>query len=220
MSIEKEIFKKSTLIPEKLLAYGFQKQANQYVYSKNILHNTFKITINVNKEVEGHIYDLAFNEEYYNYRNLDLNGEFVSQIREEFKSLLLDIKDKCSTTSYFVTKQANRLTKLIYDKYKDVPEFLWDNKDDAGVFRNSKNKKWYGLIMRITKDKITTGDGLIEILNLKLNPGKILELTKLPGYYKAYHMNKIHWLTIILDDTISDKEIMQYLIESHQFTEK
>ena len=32
-------------------------------------------------------------------------------------------------------------------------------------------------------------------------------------------MNKKNWLTIVLDDTIPDKEIIEYVTESHNYTD-
>ena len=37
-------------------------------------------------------------------------------------------------------------------------------------------------------------------------------------YSQKYHMNKQHWITIVLDDTVSDSIIMNLIEESHQFT--
>ena len=56
-------------------------------------------------------------------------------------------------------------------------------------------------------------------MNIKLLPEKITELLKRKGFYPAYHMNKKNWITIILDETLEDEEIMGYIRKSHQFTE-
>lgn len=45
---------------------------------------------------------------------------------------------------------------------------------------------------------------------------KIPDLLKKKGFYPAYHMNKKNWVTIILDDTLSDTEIMQYVKTSYR----
>ncbi len=220
MNMEKDIFKKSTILYNKLIPYGFTKIKDDYLYSQNILGDTFRIDIIIShNEITSHIYDLTFNAEYTNYRNENIQGEFVNSIREELTKLLQSIKKECTTTTYFYSNQANRLCQMIYDKYADLPEFPWEKSDDSGIFRNPKTKKWYGLVMRIDKSKIKQGKGAVEIINLKLDPDKITELVKLPGFYPAYHMNKTHWITITLDDTITDEELMQYVLMSHKFTE-
>ena len=64
------------------------------------------------------------------------------------------------------------------------------------------------------------GNEDIEIINIKLDENKIVKLLNRKGFYKAYHMNKKYWITINLDDTISDEEIMNYIEESYKYSEK
>jgi len=221
MNIEEEIFQRSIIDYDKLIPYGFQKTDTRYVLSKNILDDVFRVDVEITEEgiVRGKIIDLSFHEEYTNYRLENQMGEFVSKIRDEFVSVLLDIKNHCTSTSYFMTKQANRITELLIEKYQDIPEFVWDKFPGYGVFKNSKNDKWYGLIMNINKSKIDEGCKEVEILNVKLDKDKIKPLLERKGFYPAYHMNKENWISILLDDTIRDEEIMTYVEESHQFTE-
>ena len=221
MDIEKEIFKKSEIIDEKLISFGFTKEKDKYKISKNILNNTFRIDIEIeNKNITGKIYDLSFNEEYINHKIESQNGEFVNKIREEYKNFLIAIKRSCTNTKYFISSQANRLVESIIKKYNDYPEFIFKTSKDIGVFRNPKNGKWYALIMKINKNKLDNQNKEVEILNIKLDKDEILKLLKRKGFYKAYHMNKKHWITIVLDDTIKDKEIINYIIENYKFTEK
>ena len=223
MSIEEEIFKKSKIDYSKLTSYGFKENLKDYTLSKNILDNTFRVDIKIEKTgtIEGKIYDLNFNEEYLNYRMEKQKGKFSTKVREEFQNILIDIKNNCTITNYFLSNQANRICELIKEKYNDLPEFIWEKYPGFVIFRNPTNNKWYGLIMNINKSKIDNeSQEEIEILNLKLNKEKIIYLLNKKGFYKAYHMNKTNWITIILDDTIKDNEIMDYIIESHKYTEK
>lgn len=221
MNIESEIFKKSIIDYDKLITYGFKKNDNKYSISKKILNDSFQIVIQICEGVvQGKIYDLAFNEEYTNYRIEKQTGEFVNKIREEFVSYLKDIRDNCTHTSYFITPQANRITNLIMEKYHDTPYFAWSKFPGYGIFRNPRNDKWYGLIFNINRSKLDKGDEEVEAINVKLNEDKVRKLLKKKGFYKAYHMNKENWLTIIFDDTIKDEEIMEYIAESHKFTEQ
>ena len=221
MNIEQELFKKSIINPSKLITYGFTKSNKEYHISKNILNNSFRIdiTITLPNTIKGHIYDLDFNEEYTNFRVTNQVGEFVSKIREEFTNFLLDIKNNCTDSTYFITPQANRITSLIIKEFNVYPEFPWED-DTSGIFRNPTSQKWYGLIMYIDKNKLTKEHKMIEVLNLKLDEEEIKQLLKRKGFYKAYHMNKTKWITITLDDTLEDEEIMTYIKESHSYTVK
>ena len=44
---------------------------------------------------------------------------------------------------------------------------------------------------------------------------KVIEQLKKEGIYPAYHMNKANWLSIILDDSISDYDIILMINESY-----
>ncbi len=220
MSIEKEIFKKSVFDYEKLIAYGFQKRDEKYILIKKILNDTFLVNIEISssKDIVGKIYDLSFGEEYTNFRVESITGSFVTSVREEFKKILTDIRDNCTHTNFFLSEQANRITHLIIQKYGDIPHFAWAKFPGYGVFKNHRNNKWYGVIMNIDINKIDNGSGEVEILDVKLDKSEIEHLLKRKGFYKAYHMNKENWITMILDNSIDDEEIMMYIDESHRFS--
>ena len=214
-----EIFQKTTLNEEKLLKYGFTYKNHNYYYSKKIVDDDFRVDIVINqKKICAKVYDLAFNEEYTNFKIEKETGTFVSRVRNAYKNLLEDIKDKCFDENIFMTNQANRIAKCIKEKYASNPEFLWKKYPCDAIFRN--NKKWFGLIMYIGRKKIENKKGNIDILNVKLDEEKIKKLLCQKGFYKAYHMNKEKWITITLDETLSDKEIMEYVSESYKFTLK
>ena len=48
----------------------------------------------------------------------------------------------------------------------------------------------------------------------------VTELIKKEGYYRAYHMNKEKWLTILLNDTVKDNEIITLIDESYNLVYK
>ena len=156
MNFEDEIFKRYTVNYENLLKYGFIKENSDYKYSKEFMNNIFRVDIYISNDgkVKGKIIDLSFNEKYINFRIEEQIGEFVGQVREEYKNILLDIRNNCFETNYFIYEQTNRLSKLINEKYNVFPEFLWETAPNYGVFRNIKNNKWFGIIMNKERGKI------------------------------------------------------------------
>ncbi len=221
MNIEKDIFKRTDIDFKRLKTYGFKNNNNEYIYEKVFLNNKFKaiITINKDKIVTGKVIDLEINDEYLALRTENV-GDFANKVRDEYKSILNDIKIHCCNEKPFISEQANRMTKYIKEKYNNEPEFLWDKFKGCAIFRNSNNKKWYGLITNIDLSKLENKTGEVEIINVKLEREKILELLKVKGYYPAYHMNKKDWISIILNDTISDNEIIKCIDESYSLLNK
>ncbi|MDE7105693.1 MAG: MmcQ/YjbR family DNA-binding protein [Anaeroplasmataceae bacterium] len=220
MSIESEVFKKMNFLKDKLLAYGFEENLNCYKYSKQ-MSNGFIATLFIDEEYKiiGKILDPSLDEEYTNFRIESLKGEFVNTIRSEYKAILLDIADKCCERLYFVTPQANRIASKIIKEYNNQPEFLWEASPDCAIFRHTENQKWYALIAYIDRSRLDKKiTGMVEILNLKIKEDERDTLLKQDGFYLAWHMNKKSWITITLDDTISDEEVMKYIKKSYIYT--
>ena len=222
MTIVDEIFKKYTPDFKKLIEYGFKKNKTKYSFEKVFKNNQFKAVIEIKKDgnLTGTVYDLENNDEFLPLKIESQQGAFVGEVREEYKSILIDIRDNCFSKKYFVFPQSNRITSTIIEKYGNIPEFLW--KDcDYGVFRNSDTNKWYGIIMNIDYSKLGSDNkNPVEVVNVKLNKDKIQELLKKDGYYPAWHMNKKLWITITLNEVISDDEIMNLIEESYSYTRK
>ncbi|MBN2677163.1 MAG: MmcQ/YjbR family DNA-binding protein [Anaerolineaceae bacterium] len=58
-------------------------------------------------------------------------------------------------------------------------------------------------------------------LNLKCDPAKAEALRELyPAIQPGYHMNKRHWNTLILDDSIADEEILAMIDDSYALVVK
>lgn len=177
MDIEKNIFKNAIVDFDKLIDYGFIKEVDDYIYTKNILDNDFKVIISINKDknITGKIIDLDTNYEYSNIKVKSINGEFIDNMREEYQNILVDIKDKCFHVNTFNSIQAKRISDYIHNTYHDKPVFLWEKYPDFGVFRN-KNNKWYAIFMNIDYSKLDKLKGDVEIVNVKCNHELIEQL--------------------------------------------
>ena len=215
MNIEYDVFKKSTPNYNKLVDYGFYMKDNSFLYETTFF-DSFKAIISINHsgEVSGKVIDTEIDEEYTNIRT-DMNGKYVSNVRDNYIKLLKDIRDNCFDVNNFIFDQSNRISKYIKDKYKVTSEFLWEKHPGFGVFRNTKNNKWFGIIMNIDLSKLDSKSGEVEIINLKLNPEKVKLLLEKSGFYKAYHMNKRDWISVLLNDSLSDGEIISLVDESY-----
>lgn len=217
--LEEGIFRKWQKVDTKILDYGFQKENDHYVYYTTLMDG-FQAIIQVfmDSSVKGKVIDQGTMEEYVNFRIESQNGEFVASVRQAFTDLLYDIRGHCFEPVPFVSKQANRIAAKIKEKYGVLPEFLWKKDEDSGVFRHRENRKWFGIIQYIRQDRIRAhSQGRVNILNVKLDDQcakRILE----PGYYPAYHMNKKSWVSICLDDTLSDDQIMEDIDISYQIS--
>ena len=219
--LEDVLFRKCVPNYDKLISYGFQKVSDQYIFTKKIQNNSFKVSVVIgsNHSVKTSVYDLEMDDEYYGYRVENASGEFAGKIREDVCLLLEDIRNMCFSIQSFVGDQANRISQRILKKYGDYPSFEWDQYPDFGVFKNHDSKKWYALIMNISKNKLgDDANSMVDVLNVKINPNRILSLLGKDGYYPAYHMNKKYWISVILDDSLSDDDVFSLIEESYGYT--
>lgn len=216
MNIENEVFKRVNVNIKQLEKYGFKKDKDNYIFEKQLLNNDFKAIITIDNKgiVSGKVIDLQVGEKYANFRT-EMTGEFVNKVRKSYIDILIDIRNNCFETNYFISDQANRINKYIKEKFNNDPEFLWDKFPGYAVYRNENNNKWYGIIMNLDLSKLNSGTGEVEIINVKLDENKIQKLLKQKGFYEAYHMSKNDWISIILNDTLSDEEIISLIVESY-----
>ena len=58
-------------------------------------------------------------------------------------------------------------------------------------------------------------------INLKCDPEKAIDLReRYSSVTPGYHMNKTHWNTIILDDSVPNKEILNWIDDSYDLVVK
>jgi len=53
-------------------------------------------------------------------------------------------------------------------------------------------------------------------VNLKCDPNKIIDLQeRFSGVLPGYHMNKKHWITVLLNEDVSDTLVMEWVRDSY-----
>ncbi|MCQ2531311.1 MAG: MmcQ/YjbR family DNA-binding protein [Saccharofermentans sp.] len=219
---EKDIFAKKVPDFKKMLDCGFLQSGNRYVYEEDFLDGDFRASVVVDSRgnISGMVYDVVAEEEYMPLRIESYDGAFVNTVRDYYEKILLNLADTCFGDKLFVGNQANRIAASIFSEYGHTPDFPWN--DSAGVFRNPSNQKWYGLVMRISLAKLTQDpedeEKQVDVLNLKINAEDGDALRSEYGIYKAYHMNHKSWISIRLDDSLSDDRVMELIGVSYGFT--
>lgn len=108
----------------------------------------------------------------------------------------------------------------IKKKYKTSPEYPWAKYDDNAVFRHSDNKKWFALVMGVEKDKLgLSGTEYVDVINLKIDDMMFRDiLVQTEGILPAYHMNKEHWITVLLDGTVEENKVYDLIDVSYMAT--
>lgn len=199
----------------KLLLFGFKEKNNGFVYNHPILNNQFNLTISIdnNGNVHTTLTEVDTGELYTLHLVEGVSGNFVGQIKEEFNDILNKISDECFEPDVFKCIQTNELIKYIYEKYNDSLEFLWEKFADNAIVRRKDNAKWYAAFLTVSKQKLGFEDKIpVEIIDLRTENAENIVDNK--NFFPGYHMNKKHWITIILDGTVSTDIIKTKIDES------
>ena len=101
---------------------------------------------------------------------------------------------------------------VVLDAYNVRADYPFEDDFETGVFRHESGK-WFAIAMNISERKIGRhGDAQIDVVNLKCAPEIIESIVGAEsGVYRAYHMNKLHWLTLALDEC--DAEMLRWLLD-------
>ncbi|UXN04877.1 MmcQ/YjbR family DNA-binding protein [Bartonella sp. HY406] len=108
----------------------------------------------------------------------------------------------------------------VQKKYQTIEEYPWQKYPEYAVLRHKDNSKWYGIILNVPREKIgLEGAGDIDVLDVKCDPALIEHLSHAPGFIPAYHMNKDHWIGILLDGTLSAEDVSNHIDKSFELTQ-
>ena len=120
-------------------------------------------------------------------------------------------------------RQANIVVKHIKSEYEANPEFLWpDRYPGYAVFRHDSNKKWFALVATISSKSLgLKEDKAIDVINLKFDKNQTYDFAETSDHiFPAYHMNKNNWITIWLDETLSNELIFELIKKSYLLSAK
>ena len=102
-----------------------------------------------------------------------------------------------------MTKQ--EFFEYCFDAYGTSPDYPFDEDFETAVLRHADNRKWYAIVMRVSRSKFGfEGDEVVDVVNLKLPTEMFGSVGAADGVYPAYHMNKLHWISVLLPDAPDD----------------
>lgn len=115
-------------------------------------------------------------------------------------------------------KDFNEFANFIYKIYGVKAEFPWQEYPEFAVFRHDNKKaKWFCLFMRISGEKFGLKDKILSVINLKCDPELAQILHDDKGIFPAYHMNKKHWISVVLS-VIPKSQVVDLIEESYKLS--
>lgn len=207
---------------DKLQKFGFTRLNDAYCYDTDIMNGKFKLHIKISSaDIDTEVVDLAANEPYTLFLVDGACGGFVGAVRTDYEKVLLNIVDNCFDKYVFKSDYAQKVIRYVSDTYGDSLEFLWDKFPDNAIWRRKDNKKWYAVLLTVTKSKLGfPSEEKIEIIDLRAAAEDIDAMFDDKTIFRGYHMNKKHWITICLDGTVPLSNIRKMLDTSYELARK
>ena len=95
--------------------------------------------------------------------------------------------------------------------YGTSPDYPFDDWMESAVLRHKGTRKWYAIAMRVSRRKFgMDSDETVDVVNLKLPTEMFGSFGADVGVYPAYHMNKLHWISVLLPDAPED--VLEFLV--------
>ena len=102
-----------------------------------------------------------------------------------------------------MTKQS--FLDYCHNKFGTSPEYPFHEDLETAVLRHADNRKWFALLMKVSRRKFGfDSDKTVDVVNLKLPFEMFGSFGKADGVYPAYHMNKLHWISVLLSDATDE----------------
>lgn len=111
-----------------------------------------------------------------------------------------------------------------------IQDWPWPDSPEYTVFRHADNKKWFALIMNLPAQTLARqnphyfanqpalGDSTLDVINLKCDLDIVETVIHEPGILPAYHMNKRHWITVLLDGSCPSDRLRALISFSYRLT--
>ena len=235
------IFRSAKINKDSLKAAGFTtSDDNNYEMGVPVSNGAFKADITLvlsDQTLTVHLFDSATGEKYALF-DMPSHGAFVASLREEVQKIIDDIKAKCFETNDL----KDNFIAWIKSKFGAEPDYPWpDDAPNSFVFR-CPNKKWFALVMQIkyrqlglisgqakncsrnffNDSQLNTGcqqpytDENVWVVNMKADQNSIPNLVDRKSIFPAWHMNKKHWITILLTAVTDFEKLCELTGKSYE----
>ena len=192
------VFRSAKIKKDSLAAAGFISSGNgNYKMCTAVSDGDFtaEIVLSLSKELlTVHLFDSASGEKYALF-DMPPRGAFVAALREEVQKIIDDIKAAC----FEIQDLKDDYIAYIKSKFSAEPDYPWpDDAPNSFVFR-CPNGKWFALVMKVKYRQLAVpGDEDVWVVNMKAEQDAIPALIDRKSIFPAWHMNKKHWITVLL----------------------
>ena len=95
--------------------------------------------------------------------------------------------------------------KHVLSIYGVIPDKPFEKDFTTEVFRIKGSKKWFAIYMSVPPEKFGLSGDKEDVVNLKCPPELSADFIDNLSVFPAYHMNKIHWVSVLLSRADEEK---------------
>lgn len=112
------------------------------------------------------------------------------------------------------------ILNYVKNVYGTTPEHCWIEHPECIILHTNDVDKWYGVLMNVSREKIgAEGDGNVWILTVRANTEVPADFVDDKGVFPGYLMNPKEWTSILLDGTVGEISILDFLDRSYELAE-
>ena len=214
------IFRSGKIKKDSLEAAGFEtSDGTTYEMNTTVSNATFNANITLSLSEQTlivHLFDSATGEKYALFDMPSSHGAFVASLREEVQNIIEEIRTKCFETNDL----KDDYIAWIKNQFGAEPDYPWPDTPDYCVFR-CPNEKWFALIMKIKYRQLgLSGDEEVWVVNMKADNSEIPTLIDRKSIFPAWHMNKKHWITVLLTAATEFEKLCELTQKSFELVNK
>ena len=214
------IFRSAKIKIDSLKAAGFSKSDDSSYFlrlpvSNGDFYADFALSP-ASQSLVVQLFDSSTGEKYPLFDMPRSQGAFVASLREEVQKLVDKLKSSC----FEVHALKDEYVAWIKSRFSAFPDFPWPDTPDYCVFR-CPNEKWFVLVMKVKYRQLgLTGEEEVWVVNMKAPSDKIPELIDKASVFPAWHMNKKHWITVLLTAATDFEKLCQLTEISYELVNK
>ena len=215
------IFRSAKIKKDSLTAAGFEtSDGTMYTKNTTVSNGAFNANITLSlsdQTLTVHLFDSATGERYALFDMPSSHGAFVASLREEVQQLIDEIKSKCFETS----DQKDDYIAWIKTQFDAEPDYPWPDDASGSFVLRCPNGKWFALVMRIKYKQLgLIGDESVWVVNMKADQDEIPNLIDNKSIFPAWHMNKKHWITVLLTAVTDFEKLCELTQKSYKLVSR
>ena len=221
------VFRSAVPLYERFAGFGFEKRGETYVLKRDLAGTDFYALLTVTGSsrqgaalsdqtadknsrpdtLTAEVFERETDERYVLFDVKQSVGSFVAELREQIRSLVEEFRSSCFESCNIREKFEEYLPKT-FECAVDYPWPDYEGDVSTAVWR-CPNNKMFALVMDITYRRFGfESDEPVSAVNLKVDPEKLESLLDGKSVFPAYHMNKKHWVSVLLT-SVTDWNVLE-----------